>query len=53
MHRVEHVLVVPETDLGASRCSCGVELAPLLPRYPRAEDVSKAWGLHAMAEGQS
>jgi hypothetical protein len=52
MHGTQHYLISDPKALAASRCSCGVELGFLLPKYPRSGDVAKAFALHTgLGEG--
>lgn len=47
---MDHTLVIDRERLHRSSCSCGAQLAPLLPHWPTVEDVTKAFLLHEMAE---
>jgi hypothetical protein len=47
------MLVIPMEGPAGARCTCGVELRPLLPHYPRTADAQAAMKAHLMAVEES
>ena len=44
-----HTLVIPFEGPSGARCTCGADLRPLLPHYPRTVDAQKAHEAHVGA----